>query len=598
MTIKEGQETESDVRAFLPMDKEDNQHDLGNGTDERNALITKSPSTSALNNGRNFRKNYDSVTREDRRGMGEFPTSREGRHEGLERLRKESISQAELARQTYQAPAGPFMKRLMSGMYPLPGLGSTANGLYEFHHMNSSTLTLANQVLDSGASVYSIPDLEEQQRRLSVLRAMRSQRLIGNYKKLANWMDHWMPNVEKIRNKRLRKYYEEQNHLIERFQEIDNLLDYGKVHLNMLSTYNHTESHNKIDHYGFENITEMETTPMDSNYPSINSKSSRSNDIPQNVIREGAHFLKYDAGQEERDVFVAIMVNFLTNFILLIGKLVVFILTSSMSVVASLVDSILDFLSTFIIFIANKVSNTKSWNVQYAYPVGRSRLEPLGVLVFSIIIIISFFQVGQEALKKLFFTKPEERIPVRIGYESYTIMTITILVKSWCWIWCSKSKSSSVQALAQDAKSDVVFNTFSILLPALGYQFGIWWFDPLGALLLSAYIIVTWAMTAFSHIDNLTGAAAGPLEYKVVLYLCYRFAESIKQITALKVYHVGDNLNVEIDLVFNYEGFDMSFKDTHDIGEALQYAIESLPMVERAYVHIDYMEGNFKGHLQ
>lgn len=33
---------------------------------------------------------------------------------------------------------------------------------------------------------------------------------------------------------------------------------------------------------------------------------------------------------------------------------------------------------------------------------------------------------------------------------------------------------------------------------------------------------------------------------------------------------------------------DMRLKDSHDISEALQNNIESLPDVERAFVHVDY----------
>ena len=291
------------------------------------------------------------------------------------------------------------------------------------------------------------------------------------------------------------------------------------------------------------------------------------------------------------------MVNFFVNFLLMVGKIVISFLTNSLSVVASLVDSILDFLSTFIIFIANRLSNTKSWQTQIAYPIGRTKLEPLGILIFSVIIIISFFQVGLESFKKLFLDSSPDKHPAQIGWDAVFIMLITIFAKIGCWWWCSLSKSSSVQALAQDAVTDIMFNTISLIVPTAGHLLDIWWFDPLGALLLSLYIIVSWGQTAFEHIDNLTGAVADPQDYKVVLYLAYRFAECIKQITALKVYHAGDKLNVEIDVVFDTQNFDIGFKDAHDIAEALQYAIETLPMVERAFVHIDYMEGNFKGHL-
>ena len=33
---------------------------------------------------------------------------------------------------------------------------------------------------------------------------------------------------------------------------------------------------------------------------------------------------------------------------------------------------------------------------------------------------------------------------------------------------------------------------------------------------------------------------------------------------------------------------DSRLKDTHDVSEALQNSIESLPDVERAFIHVDY----------
>jgi hypothetical protein len=93
----------------------------------------------------------------------------------------------------------------------------------------------------------------------------------------------------------------------------------------------------------------------------------------------------------DKIVKVAIYVNLAANTILLIGKIVVIILTSSLSVLASLVDAALDFLSTAIVWTTAKlIENSDS----YQYPVGRRRLEPIGVLVFSVIMITAFFQVA------------------------------------------------------------------------------------------------------------------------------------------------------------------------------------------------------------
>lgn len=511
--------------------------------------------------------------------------------------RRCSVSVSELFKQPqHPNKPAPFLQQLFSARLPIN------NPLQTDLLLSPSR---RGSVIDAGSS-FSL-DLEDALARVNIFNSLRPAKLIGNYKGLCNWYEFYNLDYRKIGNKGLRSYYKEQNCLIERFQEIDNFLDAGKVHYNMLSNYGDQGSGTLETHMEEAENSDKDSSPKQNCYDSTlmnndashNTQAShlRFHDIPGNVGYEGAVFLGYNKEEADSQVRFAIMVNFFINFLLLVGKIIVSILTSSISVVASLVDSILDFLSTFIIFISNKLSSQKNWKVEHSYPVGRSRLEPLGVLVFSIIIIISFFQVGQESFKRLLFTAPAERQAAKIGPDAVAIMLITILAKVGCWIWCAKSSSSSVQALAQDAMTDIVFNSVSLLMPTIGFYFDIWWFDPLGAFLLSVYIIVSWCRTAYEHIDNLTGAVADPVEYKVILYLAYRFAESIKLITNLKVYHVGDAVNVEIDIVFAAEEFNLSFKDCHDIAEALQYSIETLPFVERAFVHIDYMEGNFKGHL-
>lgn len=78
-----------------------------------------------------------------------------------------------------------------------------------------------------------------------------------------------------------------------------------------------------------------------------------------------------EASSSSRIVTIAIWINFIANFVLLIMKIVVAAMTSSVSVLASLVDAALDFLSTAIIWTSKYlIENTD----QYGYPVGKSIL--------------------------------------------------------------------------------------------------------------------------------------------------------------------------------------------------------------------------------
>ena len=54
-----------------------------------------------------------------------------------------------------------------------------------------------------------------------------------------------------------------------------------------------------------------------------------------------------------------------------------------------------------IIWTTSRLANRKMKSLNLRFPVGRRRLEPLGILVFSILMIISFLQILEESVKKL-----------------------------------------------------------------------------------------------------------------------------------------------------------------------------------------------------
>lgn len=71
-------------------------------------------------------------------------------------------------------------------------------------------------------------------------------------------------------------------------------------------------------------------------------------------------------------------------------------------------------------------------------------LEPLGVLVFSVIMVTSFVQVGLQCVQRL--ASPDHKI-LQLGLPAIIIMLSTIVIKGACWVWCRMVKNSSVRAL-------------------------------------------------------------------------------------------------------------------------------------------------------
>lgn len=459
---------------------------------------------------------------------------------------------------------------------------------------------LGHDELDYSDNEHDRRSIAEDRRRNEILNGphMRSMRLIGNAGTRYQWAKYWKTEDElkKIKSSSIREYYERNNYLIQQYVYIDKLLDSSLPH-DLLNEYNNMPA--SAFRRGVEvppTITEEPNTPSSSGQPSSSSASTsgagsgylavhkKVKRTPKDIYRpaetsplmsgenssdgdgedEEDRLIKHEIPDFEDDdvdsgariVTIAIYVNFAANLVLLLGKIAVIISVPSVSVLASLVDAALDFLSTVIVWTTTTLIARQD---QYSYPVGRRRLEPVGVLVFSVIMITSFVQVAIEAITKLM---GDDHAVIELGPSAIGIMLSTIIIKGLCWFWCRLIKNSSVQALADDAMTDIIFNAGSIAFPIIGFYAGVWWLDALGGLLLSMVVILNWSRSASEHIKNLCGFSATADQRNILLYLTMRFAKTIRQIQGLQAYHAGDKLNVEVDIVLDAS---TSLKDSHDL---------------------------------
>lgn len=324
---------------------------------------------------------------------------------------------------------------------------------------------LLNAITGSEYDDLNSPRSLSEERRLSqVLHGapMRSMRLIGDSNPKYNWARHWKTEEElRTMSKPVREYYERTNYLVQQYLYIDRLLDSSLPH-DLVNEYNDLprssfrgvevpdtiseEPGSSVVPSGLDSgVATAESSPAVTSTPEYRSISdgtaadsaqatSKSSSAaaaarkvkrtPKDIYRATETTPLFNNGNVEEDeywgnnpkpeipwleedddvdsgdriVTLAIHVNLAANVILLAGKIAVVAAVPSMSVLASLVDAVLDFLSTVIVW-------TTTWLIsrqdQYEYPVGRRRLEPLGVLVFSVIMITSFTQVALESAQKL-----------------------------------------------------------------------------------------------------------------------------------------------------------------------------------------------------
>lgn len=242
-------------------------------------------------------------------------------------------------------------------------------------------------------------------------------------------------------------------------------------------------------------------------------------------------------------------ITLFVNVCLTIAKAVAVALSGSISITSSLVDSCVDLISGAIFWWTTRAMKKRN---PYNYPQGRTKLEPIAITILSVIMSLAALQLIQESISKIVdFTSNKRSIP------SVDIATICIAL----------STIGSLQMFEKTGKTELRY------------------LDPIGAILISIYIMVNWWKTGYGQIKLLTGYTAKPMFLSKLTWICLNHDKNIKQIDTVRAFYFGNNFLVEVDIVLPE---DMSLKQAHDIGESLQQKLERLAEVERAFVHLDY----------
>ncbi|KAK7321432.1 hypothetical protein VNO77_32077 [Canavalia gladiata] len=276
----------------------------------------------------------------------------------------------------------------------------------------------------------------------------------------------------------------------------------------------------------------------------------------------------------------AMKISNYANAALLAMKIYVTIRSGSIAVAASTLDSLLDFMAGGILWFTHMAM--KDVNM-YKYPIGKLRVQPVGIIIFAAVMATLGFQVLITALEQVIENNPSEKMSYDQLVWLYSIMILATVVKLGLWLYCRSSGNKIVRAYADDHHFDVVTNVVGLVAAVLGDQF-YWLIDPVGAILLAIYTITNWSGTVMENAVSLVGQSAPPEVLQKLTYLVIMHSQ-IKRIDTVRAYTFGVLYFVEVDIELPE---DLPLKEAHAIGESLQIKLEKLPEVERAFVHLDF----------
>ncbi|KAG7444710.1 CDF-like metal transporter [Guyanagaster necrorhizus] len=213
----------------------------------------------------------------------------------------------------------------------------------------------------------------------------------------------------------------------------------------------------------------------------------------------------------------------------------------------------------------------------YKYPGGGARLTTVGNIAYAFSMLSVSVLLVAFSVQNLVTHKKGETL----GFHVHSVIAVGVafVTKVFLFLYCFsiRNSSSQVQVLWEDHRNDLLINGFGILTSSAGAKLR-WWIDPMGAIIISCVIITSWTRTSYIQFGYLAGKAA-PHEFtQLVIYKTLTFSDEIKQIDSCRAYHSGEIVMPS----------DTPLWKSHDLSQDLQDKLETLPMVERAFVHVDH----------
>lgn len=288
-----------------------------------------------------------------------------------------------------------------------------------------------------------------------------------------------------------------------------------------------------------------------------------------------------EAGADHLKFQIAVYGSFAANVALAALQLYGAISSGSLSLFTTMADAVFDPMSNVTLIVSNRAVKRVDPS---RFPSGKARLETVGNIVFCFLMTAVSFILIAFSIKELVDGGHNE-------VNKFHLPSVIAVATAFCtklalflYCWALKDKYSQINILWQDHRNDLFINGFGILTSVGGSKLK-WWIDPMGAILLSVLISCIWLHTAFSEFLLLVGVTASVETQQLITYVCLTHSPEIEGIDTVRVYHSGPRLIAEVDVVMNANS---SLRATHDVAEELQIKLESLPDVERAYVHVDY----------
>ena len=289
----------------------------------------------------------------------------------------------------------------------------------------------------------------------------------------------------------------------------------------------------------------------------------------------------------------ATVVASLTSALLIIMKLTIGLLSGSVAVLASAIDSVLDFFVSLFNFFAVTKSELPADN-KFNY--GRGKIEALAAVIEGTVIMVSGIYIFYAAIKKYFDGDETQMLGISIIVMVISLV-ITIMLVIYLNIVAKKTHSLVIKSDALHYKTDIYTNA-AILISLVAVNFsGYEVIDSLVGGLIAIYIIYS----AYEIIqEGVYVLLDGSLDEDIVSGIKDIIVkeQGVTDFHFLRTRHSANTNFVDVHLVFTP---DVLLLEAHGVSDRIEEAIQALDK-DNAWVmniHLDpYDDSHIDAHHQ
>ena len=275
----------------------------------------------------------------------------------------------------------------------------------------------------------------------------------------------------------------------------------------------------------------------------------------------------------------AAKISVFSNSLLVVSKLIVGLLTGSVSVISEAAHSAVDLLAALIAYSAVRISGKPP---DQKHPYGHGKIENISGSVEAVLIIVAALWIIYEAIQKLNGGDVPQKLEYGVIIMSVSIV-VNIFVSKYLFRIAKETESHALEADALHLKADV-WTSAGVLCGLLAVKFtGLYWLDPAFAIAMAFIILKAGFDMTKKSVAELMDVTITAEEQNNILMIIKEHP-MVKDFSDLRTRRSGSAYLINVNLILDK---DLSLEKAHCVCDEVEQQIKKKFTLCDIIIHVE-----------